>query len=103
MVAVAHDSVCREPISPELVLVCPELRTLALEEEQERDQVAELRRLFDRAEEREQEEIRQTRPLAVQLALYTAAQIGTGVVVGLAAVAAAAAALLALTLIARSL
>jgi hypothetical protein len=102
---VARTAVGREPISPELALVCPELRSRALEEEQEHehDEIAELRRLFDRAEEREQAEIRATRPLAVQLVLYTAAQIGTGVVVGLAAVASAAAALLALTLVARSL
>jgi hypothetical protein len=91
-----------EPISPELALVCPDLRLRALEQARKHAELADLRRLFDDAEEREAQTI-ETRPLAVRLALYTGHQLATGAVVGFGAVAAAAGALLALALVAQAL
>jgi hypothetical protein len=90
-----------EPISPELALVCPDLRLRALEQARKHAELADLRRLFDDAEERERAQPSETRPLAVRLALYTGHQVATGAVVGFGAVAAAAGALLALALVAQ--
>jgi hypothetical protein len=94
-----------EPISPELALVCPELRSRALEEEERKAReleaqvdVAALRRLF---EPKETEEPPAERRLAVQLAAYAALQVGVGLVVGFAAVASVTLTLMALTLLAR--
>jgi len=100
---VAH-TVDDEPISPELALVCPELRALAVEAlgdaEEPASDFAELWRLVDEAEDEEQAaDVRPAPPLSVQLAVYAGMQIAIGVLVGVAAVATVTVALLGLTLL----
>ncbi len=103
MTAVAH-MVADEPISPELALVCPELRAQAVAAlgpaEEPASEFADLWRLVDEAEaDEDAEQVRPRRRLSVQLAAYAGAQIVVGVLVGVAAVATVTVALLGLTLV----
>jgi hypothetical protein len=103
MTAVAPTVATGEPISPELALVCPELRAqavAALEELDEQESFADLWRLVDEAEaDDDAADVRPRRRLSVQLAAYAGVQIAIGVLVGVAAVATVTVALLGLTLV----
>lgn len=102
MTAVAG-RIADEPISPELALVCPELRALAVDAlgpaEQPASEFAALWRLVDEADHEEPAEVRPARRLFVQLAAYAGMQIVIGVLVGVAAVATVTVALVGLTLL----
>jgi hypothetical protein len=103
MTAAAH-TVADEPISPELALVCPELRALAVDAldaaEEPASEFADLWRLVDDAgDEEEAAEVRPARRLSVQLAVYAGMQIVIGVLVGVAAVTTVTVALIGLMLV----